>query len=438
MEYAQDWLFFSVRCPTILLIISEDIKWLFKQDEILSSCLLLFPLLLLFVTITTHLHSAIHPHYRKQRLQREMVSHHNQILTEQDLMEKISALEATLRTCSPDRMQDPCFSYPGSRPRKPSNSDIETLQIWIAAASYVDYYTKVSHRLNGLKALYEGERLRAIRETERLQAQRQSQWPFNSQGPYRNPVSTSPIGKPHLLSGRTKGSSVHDFRPHKQRVGGSPVLSTPHTPPSFRAKSNLSGPWAGPSSSGVERHSPSDSSGTGNSSQGTYTTNGGHGSTNGEGGSSEAELNQLSGQHHCGSDIDSHLSAGTELQHPATSEYLPLGMPATPIPDLGTTAFLQPVYLSPTLDPNMTMSALAENWHTSRGSPSNAAHSPMDYSLYAGVMDGSMPTYVPSSYAPSTSTAAPSLSNGYFELQPSPLTTEDIESAFDSDEEYDF
>lgn len=364
-------------------------------------------------------------------------------------MEKISALEATLRTCSPDRMQDLCFSFPGSRPRKPSNSDIETLQIGITATSYVDYYTKVSHRLNGLKALYESERLRAIREAEQLQAQRYTQWPFNSQGPYRNPISTSPFGKSLLPSGRTKGGSVHDFRPHKQRVGASPGLCTPHTPSSSRAKSNLSEQSAGPSSSGVENYSSSDSFSTSTSSQGTSTTNGGHGSTSSESdladGPSEVELNQVSGQRHCESNVDSYHSTETEFQPPVISEYQPPSMPATPIPDLGMTDFLQPVCLPRTLDSNTTMSALVENWHTSRGSPPNTVHSPMNYSLYSGVIfgnislaDGSMPTLVPSSYAPSTSTAAPSLPNGYCEHQPHPLATDDTGSAFDSDKEYDF
>ncbi|KAG0040641.1 hypothetical protein BGZ82_000062 [Podila clonocystis] len=371
-------------------------------------------------------------------------------MTEQDLMEKISALEEALRTCSPNKMRDHCYSHPGSQPREPTNSHIETLQIWITSTSYVDYYTKVSLRLNGLKALYESERLKAIREAEQLQA-RQTHWPFNNQTPIRDSSSSSPFDRPRLLSGRTKGSSVHDFRPHKPRLSDFPVHFPVHAPPSFRAKSNLR-PWA-TSSGGTERQDPGKSS-SGSSSYGACAVlSEGYESTSGEGNlcyrQSEAELNQP-GQYHIvsnGSDSD----YGAEIRHehhPVTPEYQPSSMPATPLPNLGMANFFESVYLMPVQSPDLAMTELAQNWHASRDSAPNAPfHMPMNDSLYSDVMfgnssgysaDSSMPSYAPSSNASSMATVVPPLTIGASDLHPSPSTaTENATSAFDSDEEYD-
>ncbi|KAF9338276.1 hypothetical protein BG006_006618 [Podila minutissima] len=381
-----------------------------------------------------------------------MASRPNKIMAERDVMEKISALEEALLTCSPNKMRDPCYSYLGSRPREPTNSHIETLQIWITSTSYVDYYTKISLRLNGLKSLYESERLKAIREAEQLQA-RQTHWPFNNQCPTKGPSSSSPFGRSHLLSGRTKGSSVHDFRPHKQRPGDFSVHFTPHEPPSFRAKNNLR-PWA-TSSGGVESQSPGESS-RGNSSydasrDASEVIREGHESSSSEGSSLhsqyEAGLNQV-GQYHTGSNV-SDDEYGTGMEHeiyPVTPEYQPLSMPPTPLPNLGMPTFFEPAI--PVLNPNLAMTELAQNWNASRDSTSNAPfHSPMYDSLYSDAVFANssgyyagieLPAYVPSPNASSTATDVPSLTIGTCDSQPSPSTaTDNATSAFDSDEEYD-
>ncbi|KAF9993118.1 hypothetical protein BGZ79_002251 [Entomortierella chlamydospora] len=51
------------------------------------------------------------------------------------------------------------YTRPQTKPLRPTHHDNDTLQIWITSTSYVNYYRNIAYRLNGLKNLYESERL---------------------------------------------------------------------------------------------------------------------------------------------------------------------------------------------------------------------------------------------------------------------------------------
>ncbi|KAF9111157.1 hypothetical protein BGX27_005317 [Mortierella sp. AM989] len=59
-------------------------------------------------------------------------------------------------------MIDVHYTRPQTKPQQPTHHDNDTLQIWISSTSYVNYYQNIAHRLNGLKNLYESERLNKL------------------------------------------------------------------------------------------------------------------------------------------------------------------------------------------------------------------------------------------------------------------------------------
>ncbi|KAF9345624.1 hypothetical protein BGX26_002934 [Mortierella sp. AD094] len=54
------------------------------------------------------------------------------------------------------------YTRPQTKPLRPTHHDNDTLQIWITSTSYVNYYQNIAYRLNGLKDLYESERLNRL------------------------------------------------------------------------------------------------------------------------------------------------------------------------------------------------------------------------------------------------------------------------------------
>ncbi|KAF9429257.1 hypothetical protein BGZ76_001586 [Entomortierella beljakovae] len=82
--------------------------------------------------------------------------------SEISLLLRIRALESALSKCKRHRMIDAYYTRPQTKPQRPTHHDNDTLQIWITSISYVNYYQNIAHRLEGLKNLYESERLNRL------------------------------------------------------------------------------------------------------------------------------------------------------------------------------------------------------------------------------------------------------------------------------------
>ncbi|KAK3812806.1 MAG: hypothetical protein J3Q66DRAFT_346678 [Benniella sp.] len=95
----------------------------------------------------------------------------------QGLQTRIELLEREMRTCHIHKMNNPYYQRAETRPQHPNTKSVEILSIWTISTSYIDYYTNISRRLEGLKDLFESERLSALgyRFSSSQQQQQQQQ-----------------------------------------------------------------------------------------------------------------------------------------------------------------------------------------------------------------------------------------------------------------------